>query len=385
MTDATPNFCGLRIEKHKTLEHIAASLKHQLREGKTPNADPTRTKNNKYLGGKNSLEILEKVEAAIAQTKKLRTGGNLCLEFVMYTSFGVGNNDNNAKKSNLITENDAYFAEARKFLQKKFGKQNVICQQNHYDEKTAHASFFVLPRWANKKRGNKYEFNSKKFTGGKKYVLSTWQTEFYENVGKKFDLVRGIQGSKVRHTTQQDHQKFLEMQVVDLPPPLDFINPLTCQSALEKVQSIAAQGHEAMFKNESFRKERELLIKDSQRERMKRLEAEDKLENDKKESKVELEKQENNRKRLVKLTALLIKQTYSKSDLAKQFGVAILGKEDIFDALVQQKKAANFYDAVELVSNKLAPKSGDSWISKAVWLDEYTKDEQIDPRASKPV
>jgi Plasmid recombination enzyme len=381
MVNATPNYCGLRIEKHKTLKDIAASLRHQMREGKTPNADPNRTKNNKYLGGKNSLEILDKIEAAISKTKKLRAGGNLCLEFVMYSSFGVGNNQNNAKKSNLITENDAYFDAARKFLQKKFGKQNVICQQSHYDEKTAHASFFVLPRWSNPKRGKQYEFNSKKFTGGKKYVLSTWQTEFYENVGKKFDLTRGVQGSKIRHTTQQEHQKFLEMQVVDLPSSIDFINPLTVKSALEKVQSIAAQGHEAMFKNEAFRKERELLIKDSQREYMKRLEAEDKNENDK----VELEKQENDRKRLVKLTALLIKQTYSKSELASHFGVAILGKEDIFDALVQQKKADNFYDAVELVSNKLAPKSGDSWISKANWLKEYTEEEKIDPRAVKPV
>ena len=89
----------------------------------------------------------------------------------------------------------AYFGEAEKFLRKKYGEYCVQFAV-HTDESTPHMHCLFVPIVRNKDGTEKY--SSSEFLGGRE-GLRQLQTEFWEQVGKKFELERGVEGSRARH------------------------------------------------------------------------------------------------------------------------------------------------------------------------------------------
>lgn len=86
---------------------------------------------------------------------------------------------------------NAYFARALDFLCKKMGKGNLLGHTVHRDETTPHLSAYFIPL-------SDGRLNASKFFDGRK-VCSEWQSEFWEDVGSKFGLERGVAGSRARH------------------------------------------------------------------------------------------------------------------------------------------------------------------------------------------
>ena len=97
------------------------------------------------------------------------------------------------------TEWKAYFADCREWVDKKFGHQNVLQWNTHFDEKTPHMHVLLVPIVRDPDLGNKY--SSADFLGGRE-GLREIQTELYEKVGRQHKLERGVEGSKARHTDQ---------------------------------------------------------------------------------------------------------------------------------------------------------------------------------------
>ena len=176
------SFAILRTAKLKSFGEIGGSLSHNYRDRPTPNANPQQTPNNEH-----SLQNAESVMTAIKDKlpEKRRKDAVLCVEYLITASPDwIGWNKSDEQK---------YFDEAKKWLEDKHGKDNVIATTIHRDESTPHLVAYVVPLVDGK-------LNAKHFLGGRE-KLSKMQTDFADNVGKSVSLVRGLEGSKAQHQT----------------------------------------------------------------------------------------------------------------------------------------------------------------------------------------
>lgn len=176
------SFAILRTAKLKTFGEIGGSLSHNYRNRSTPNADPQLTQKNEH-----SLPHAELVMSSIKDKlpAKRRKDAVLCVEYLITASPDwIGWNKLDEQK---------YFNDAKKWLENKHGKDNVIATTIHRDESTPHMIAYVVPLVEGK-------LNAKHFLGGRE-KLSKMQTDFADNVGKSVGLVRGLEGSKAQHQT----------------------------------------------------------------------------------------------------------------------------------------------------------------------------------------
>ena len=174
----------LRTQKLKSKQEIRRSLKHSFRAQETPNADPNRTPENTHIGAEDTLDALQKIDARLPE--KIRKNGVLVIEYLITAS-----PEDMQGKTRL--QQDAYFSDARQWLQDRHGTENVVYAGIHRDETTPHMYAYVVPI------DSKGKLNCRAFLGGAK-ALSEMQTDFADRVGKKHRLERGIEGSKARHT-----------------------------------------------------------------------------------------------------------------------------------------------------------------------------------------
>ena len=73
--------------------------------------------------------------------------------------------------------------------------------------------------------------------------------------------------------------------------------------------------------------------------------------------------------------AVMIKAAYSPAELAQKFSVELRGKADIFDALVREKRAAGFEQALEMVAAELPTGTASRWSELASWSLDYEAEE----------
>ena len=184
----------LRTQKLKSKQEVRRSLKHSFREQETPNADPNLTPENTHIGAENTREAIQKIEARLPE--KIRKNGVLAIEYLITAS----PEDMHAKSRK---EQDAYFSDAKKWLEEKHGVENVIYAGIHRDETTPHMYAYVVPI------DSKGKLNCRAFLGGAK-ALSEMQTDFADRVGKKHKLERGIEGSRAKHTKVREFYGAIE-------------------------------------------------------------------------------------------------------------------------------------------------------------------------------
>ena len=96
---------------------------------------------------------------------------------------------------------DMFFTGAMHFVKEKFGAENVLQADVHYDEATPHMHVLMMPICQDAVQ-KKY-YSSSNFLGGRA-GLKELQTEFVKEVGVYFGLERGVEGSKARHTDQAE-------------------------------------------------------------------------------------------------------------------------------------------------------------------------------------
>ena len=192
------SFAILRTAKLKSFGEIGGSLSHNYRDRPTPNANPQQTPQNEH-----SLKNSELVMSAIKEKlpEKRRKDAVLCVEYLITASPDwIGWNKSDEQK---------YFDEAKKWLEDKHGKDNVIATTIHRDETTPHLVAYVVPLVDGK-------LNAKHFLGGRE-KLSKMQTDFATNVGQSVGLVRGLEGSKAEHQTIKKYYTNIDTAVKMLP------------------------------------------------------------------------------------------------------------------------------------------------------------------------
>ena len=185
------SFAIYRTAKLKSFGEIGGSLSHTYRTRPTPNADENKLHLNKHM-----FETYNQCFFALknAIPEKRRSNAVLCIEHLITASptwSGWG-----TKKE------EEFFKKSLEFLNKKYGKENVIACSIHRDETTPHLIVYVVP--IDEKGG----LNAKKWLGGRS-KLSQTQTEFANEV-KHLGLERGLENSKARHKTIKEFYAEIE-------------------------------------------------------------------------------------------------------------------------------------------------------------------------------
>lgn len=183
-------FAIFRFEKLKTKENLKGALLHATRGMFVPNSDSERLKDNLHLfGAKNTDEIMRNYDEMLKANgvKKIRSNAVHAIEFIITSSKEKMEGMNRS-------EQEQYFKEGLEFLRKKFGYNNLLHAQVHFDEETPHLTAFFVPIHQKK-------LNCRHFLKGgneSKELLSLLQTEFHNEVGAKFGMERGIKKEKPR-------------------------------------------------------------------------------------------------------------------------------------------------------------------------------------------
>jgi hypothetical protein len=186
------SFAILRIQKLKSFADVGGSLSHNYRNRETLNADDARTHLNEH-----ALDTNEKCMTAIRDRipEKRRKDAVLCIEHLITAS---------PEWDGWGTEKETeFFAQSKKWLENKYGKNNVVSTTIHRDETTPHLVAYIVP--VDEETGR---LNAKKYIGGSRHTLSQMQTEFAVRV-KHLGLDRGVQGSKAKHTSIQEYYEKL--------------------------------------------------------------------------------------------------------------------------------------------------------------------------------
>ena len=124
----------------------------------------------------------------------------------------------------------AYFKSALEFLKQKHGKQNLISVALHLDETTPHLVAYVVPINAAGKLA------AKDFLGGRE-KLRQLQTDFFQTVGAKFGLERGVKGSRATH--QKVQQFYSHIGIKDDLKPLRKMDKFAGALGLKTEATIA--------------------------------------------------------------------------------------------------------------------------------------------------
>jgi len=320
------DFCILRATKLKTLTNIKGSAKHTLREVKTFNADPAR-KNLNEDSIKTSAEIVDAFKKEIRKIRdeghKVKSTSVPCVEYF----FGASPN------AKVWGGNEAnFFRTCRHWLEEKHGKENVISFHIQRDETTPHAVAYVLPRTKDGRL-------SAKEVMGNAASFKFMQTSFAERV-KKYGLVRGVEGSKTKHQSIKDYYARVKAPLPPCPTPFDA---LTSGKRQEAVKTLHAQAQEFKAKAKKLNEAKKAQsLKIQNLEKM-------------------IEIQKTNEALLKKAVARLVKNSYTRSEFASVMGVELVGKQDVFDALIKSGQANDFSMAVALVATKMPPKNGGNW------------------------
>lgn len=207
-------FAILRVQKLKHPIAVQRSLKHALRTQETPNADRALLAQN-TSSVKSVDEAMGRFNERLATQDKVRSNAVLAVEYLVTGS-------PEALQGKTRQQQDEYFKDALKWLQKRHKAENIVAWGIHRDETTPHLYAVVVPI------DDKGKLNCRAFLGGSK-ALSDMQSDFAVRVGKDHGLERGLQGSKARHTSIRDYYARVN-SVDERTPDIDLPKPKLLES-----------------------------------------------------------------------------------------------------------------------------------------------------------
>jgi hypothetical protein len=183
------NYAILRFKKIHTIQHLGQVQSHNKRLVSTPNADPS--KQNVQLIDRGDIVSLWK-ERIESHEVKVRSNAVIAFESLQTYSPEMEG------KVNV----DKWAKDSIKFLEKKFGKGNILSAELHKDETTSHIHAVIMPlknKTNTASKNKSVKLVARDFIGGKS-KLSKLQTD-YANAVKKHGLIRGVFNSKATHKT----------------------------------------------------------------------------------------------------------------------------------------------------------------------------------------
>ena len=122
---------------------------------------------------------------------------------VVMNSFVVGS-DKTFFDGLAKVEQYNFFSDCYKFFAERYGEENINSAVVHLDETTPHMHLNLMPITSDGRLCSKQLFD--------KPQLQKLQTDFYEEVGKKYGLERGKEGSQKKHlfTAEYKAKKIIE-------------------------------------------------------------------------------------------------------------------------------------------------------------------------------
>ena len=114
---------------------------------------------------------------------------------VVMNSFVVGSDKTFFDKMGKMQRYN-FFSDCTKFFAERYGKENIISAVVHLDETTPHMHLNLMPITPDGRLCSKQLFD--------KPQLQQLQTNFYEEVGKKYGLQRGKEGSQRKHLSSAE-------------------------------------------------------------------------------------------------------------------------------------------------------------------------------------
>ena len=162
-----------------------------------PQIDHTKTKDNYHIiGGYGTY-----TEFINNRLKELNLSHRK--DAVVMNSFVVGSDKTFFDKLPKALQYE-FFTDCTKFFAERYGKENIISAVVHLDETTPHMHLNLMPITSDGRLCSKQLFD--------KPQLQKLQTDFYEEVGKKYGLQRGKEGSQRKHlsTAEFKAKKIIE-------------------------------------------------------------------------------------------------------------------------------------------------------------------------------
>lgn len=167
-----------------------------------PNADPSRTK---YNIAPSSVEAIMDFYTS-KLPPKVRKNAVHAVEAVVTLSPDSWEGIQGKERADKIGH---YLTDAVKWVTKTMGGQdNLLSVTLHNDESTPHAHVIMMPLRDGK-------LNAKSYIGGTRDRLKDLQDQFYEKVGKKYDLERGRprEETKARHWSQAKYHAVVDKAI----------------------------------------------------------------------------------------------------------------------------------------------------------------------------
>lgn len=205
-------FQVIRVEKLKSAARLSGRLRHAMRDRVPENADPARIPDNTY-GVPNSAHTIspvaqlpaeERTARAMARFRsllpaKFRKDAVQAIEILVTAS-------REAFEGTPKAAQNKYFEASLQWIAKRFGgKENIVAMTIHRDETTPHMSVFVVPRVTRERDGVlTVGLSAKEYVDGPR-ALHELQTEFHEQVSKRFGLERGREWSPAKHESVRSY------------------------------------------------------------------------------------------------------------------------------------------------------------------------------------
>ena len=181
--------CYMSIARAKTNSQLNASYQHNFRQNEVPNADRAKQELNRELVPLAEKNYCEAVTKRIAECKITpRKNAVRALEIMLTYTGEIDPSRFNIRR---------WEQKNVEWIEKEFGKENVVSVMCHYDEHTPHIHAIVVPITKDGRL-------SARDVVGNSYKCSLAQTS-YAQAMKEFGLERGLEHTRAKH---EDIQKF---------------------------------------------------------------------------------------------------------------------------------------------------------------------------------
>jgi hypothetical protein len=201
-------FTVLHIRKVKTVMGCMQVLKHNLRKKDNLDVfiDTDKSQFNFYRGATDEDFHAKYYELTANLVRKIQINASRIIEMVVSFSpkFGEGWEENNKLKKKIRR----YFNATEVFLKHRYGYV-IISRTDHFDEKTPHSHFLLVPICVTK--DGRKKFSSSEFLGGRKGLFDL-HDQFHSKVGWRFGLQRGVRENRTAHSDLKNFEAWEKSQ-----------------------------------------------------------------------------------------------------------------------------------------------------------------------------
>ena len=202
------SYLACHVSKY-TRGSVFGLQKHEQREGQNHSnkeIDIEKSKNNLDLLHHEKINYLKTIDSLIEKKKTSPT--RVKKNSILMVS-SIISSDKNFFNELDHKEQVRFFEENLKFYQERFGKDNVISANIHFDESTPHMHINFVPLTTDGRLSAKDIVN--------RIALKKLQKDLPEYLKSKgFNIERGVEGNKVKHLKTLEYKKELTKKIENI-------------------------------------------------------------------------------------------------------------------------------------------------------------------------